>query len=78
MGDKTIYVTADNKAAEVNIQMNIGCPECGSMKFKFQTEKVGIAGDVAIDSPYADNNLAVLGLDCVGCGFGYSFNIKVR
>ena len=71
-----IKVSKEDYRIEVDLSALV-CPECGSSNFKFQVTAEDTYTDATVYHTSENEKTTVLGLDCIDCKSGYSFEINL-
>ena len=71
-------VTIDKEYSSIKLDLStLVCPECGSSNFKFQVTAEDTYTDATVYHTSENEKTTVLGLDCIDCKSGYSFEINL-
>ena len=71
-------VTIDKEDYTITLDLStLVCPECGSSNFKFQVTSENTYTDATVYHTSENEKTTVLGLTCIDCKCGYSFEINL-
>ena len=71
-------ITINKEFSSIKLDLStLVCTQCGSSNFKFQVTAEDTYTDTTVYHTSDDYKQTILGLDCIDCNCGYSFEINL-